>query len=133
MEMKSSLLLCAGWLLGAYVVGLSPALFSQELKPRFYESFDNGKEQGVVAKAGTFKAVDARGVVDLDRGTMAFFTRPDKLAISEWEQFGGVHGRRNEGYWGMILGFDRRLEDFVFNFYEVCRYGPPLTFQPCFG
>jgi len=106
---------------------------AQELKPLFYESFDAGKETGVVGKAGTMRAVDARGVVDLDRGTMAFFTRPDKLEITEWAQFGGVRGRRVEGYWGMILGFDRRLEDFLFSFYDVGRYGPPLKFQPCLG
>jgi len=42
--------------------------------------------------------MDARGVVDLDRGTLAFFTRVDKEpVISEWEQLGGVSGRRNEG------------------------------------
>ncbi|MBI4025988.1 MAG: hypothetical protein HY360_13465 [Verrucomicrobia bacterium] len=106
---------------------------SDDLRPLYYESFESGKESGVVGKAGAFQTVDARGLVDFDRGTLAFFIRADKLPILEWAQFGGVHGRRIEGYWGMILGFDRRLEDFVFNFYDTGRYSPPLKFAPCLG
>lgn len=107
--------------------------FAADPQPLFYESFDAGKETGVVGKAGTMRAVEARGVVDLDRGTIAFFTRPDKLGIAEWYAYGGVRARRIEGYWSMLLSFDRRLEDFMFNFYDVGRYGPPLKFQPCLG
>jgi len=106
----------------------------EELKLLYYESYDNGKVEGVVGKAGRGVTVDARGKIDLDRGTLAFFMKSEKEpGISEWARFAGVSAIRGGGYWGMLMGFDMRLKDFLFAFYDIGRYAPPLKLSPCLG
>lgn len=45
------------------------------MKELFHEPFDDGKEAGVAGKAGTNFRTEARGKIDLDRGTLAFFIK----------------------------------------------------------
>jgi len=106
----------------------------EDLKLLYHESYDSGKEEGVVGKAGPGVTIDARGKIDLDRGTLAFFIKSvTEPAISEWNRFAGVNGIRGGGYWGMLMGFDLRLKDFLFAFYDIGRYSPPLKLDPCLG
>jgi hypothetical protein len=115
-----------------FALGFCPFAYSEDLKLLFYESFDGGKEEGVVGKAGQGVSLDARGKIDLDRGALAFFIKSVKAPeVCEWAQFAGVSTMRGAGYWDMLLGFDMRLLDFVFSFYDVGRYAPPLKLQPC--
>ena len=66
------------------VSALSLQSRGQEIKPLFYASMDEGKVDGKVGKAGAFKRIEARDKIDLDRGTLAFFTSyPKEIAISE--------------------------------------------------
>jgi len=53
------------------LVFLPISLGAEELKELFYEPFDNGKEEGVIGKAGTGLLAEARGMIDLDRGAFA--------------------------------------------------------------
>ncbi len=106
----------------------------QDVTPVYYNGVDDGKVEGVVGKAGPVRGLDARGVIDLERGTLAFFRWQDnEPQVSEWNRFAGVNSMRGGGYWGMVLGFDVRLEDFVLNFYDVGRYAPPLKLPSIFG
>ena len=107
---------------------------AEELKELFYEPFDSGKEVGVAGKAGTKFSVEARGKIDLDRGTFAFFTKSKEApVIGEWQRLAGVNAQRENGYWGMVMGFDMRQSEFLFNFYDVGNYSPPLRLPPNLG
>jgi hypothetical protein len=100
---------------------------AQSLTPLYHNSFDDGKIDGPVGKAGASLRVDALRNIDLDRGTMAFFVQQKSdPRISEWGQLAGIRASRGSGYWGMLMGFDVRREEFLFNFYDIGRYCPPL-------
>lgn len=106
----------------------------EELLVLLHEPFDKGPEQGVVGQAGRNYQVDAPGHIDLERGTFAFFIKSaEDPAETEWAQLAGVNSIRGDGYWSMILGFDLRLKDFVFSFYDAGRYAPPLKLPSAFG
>jgi hypothetical protein len=107
---------------------------AEELKELFYEPFDNGKEAGVVGKAGARLSVEGRDKIDLDRGTFAFFVKsPAAPEISEWNRLAGVNAQRANGYWGMVMSFEMRLDDFLFSLYDTGNYSPALKFQPNLG
>lgn len=96
-----------------------------------YESFDDGKADGPVGKAGSLRNLEARGLVNMDRGTLSLFVYSDKAPnIREWDRMVGMNGPRGGGYWGMIGGFTRRLEDFNFDLFDVGRYSPPMMLEP---
>jgi hypothetical protein len=102
-----------------------------ELQPLYHEGFDSGKIDGPLngktGKAGASLNVSAPGKIDLDRGTLAFFTKFDNTPpISEWNILGGVLPVGFTGYWGMLMGFDVRKTEFIFNFYDAGLYAPPL-------
>ena len=116
------------------LLAFTPILRAEELKELFYEPFDNGKEAGVVGKAGARLSVDGRDKIDLDRGTFAFFVKsPAAPEISEWNRLAGVNAQRANGYWGMVMGFEMRLDDFLFTLYDMGNYSPALKFQPNLG
>lgn len=88
----------------------------------------DGYETGVVGKA--VKSVkkynglkwDARGNVDLDRGTIAFFYKPLwKIDVHEWFPFAGV-STDIEGYWNCVLDFIIRKDNFQFQLFDISRY-----------
>jgi len=111
--------------------GLVQAARADELTLLYHESFDNGKIEGVVGKAGGRLRIDARDIIDLDRGTLALFVQSKTApVISEWSRPVGLNGIRGGGYWGMLMGFDMRRQDFLFTFYDVGRYAPPLHLPP---
>ena len=111
--------------------GLARAARADELTLLYHESFDNGKIQGVVGKAGDRLRIDARDIIDLDRGTLALFVQSKTApVVSEWSRPVGLNGIRGGGYWGMLMGFDMRRQDFLFTFYDVGRYAPPLHLPP---
>jgi len=103
-------------------------------KPTYYEGFAKGKVAGPVGKAGTRLRFDGRGVVNMDRGTVAFFyqskTGPKE---TEWGGMGGLRTDRDAGYWSMAMGFQVRRRDFLFALYDVGFYSPPLRFPNIFG
>jgi hypothetical protein len=104
---------------------------ADELQPLYHEGFDSGQIEGPVGKAGARLNVPASGKIDLDRGTLAFFTKFDKTPpIEEWSILGGVLPSGNTGYWGMLMGFDVRKTNFLFNFYDAGLYAPPLKLGP---
>ena len=113
---------------------ISASVCSEELQPLFHESFDSGKTDGVVGKAGSLRGLDARGLIDFDRGTLAFFMKSDcEPRVSEWNWLGGTTGMRGGGYWGMQLAFNVRRQDFLFTFHDIGRYGPPLHLEKNIG
>jgi hypothetical protein len=130
-------------LLGVFCIWLLASLLStfkvapvqaDELKPLFHEAFDNGPLEGPVGKAGAKLSVSASGKLDLDRGTLAFFVQQKgEPHIAEWSQLAGANSRRGDGYWGMLMGFTVRREEFLFNLYDIGRYSPPLRVGPYFG
>ena len=111
------------------------SLSGDDLQELYYDSFDNGKVEGVVGKAtARGPTIDARGKLDLDRGTLAFFVKSVKApTVCEWARLGGANGIRGGGYWGMLLSFDIRRRDSLFNFYDMGRYAPPLKLPPFVG
>ncbi len=122
------------------LTGLALAAFlaiparAEELRELFHESFDTGKEVGVVGKAGPRLWVEGRDKMDLDRGTFAFFIKsPADPEIAEWTRLAGVQAQRANGYWGMVMRFERRLDEFLFTLYDTGNYSPPLRFQPSLG
>ncbi len=105
-----------------------------EPEPSFYESFDKGKSAGVVGNAGVSFKRDARDIVDLDRGTLCFFIKSDKPIVqNNWNRIAGINGPRSGSYWNMLMDFNGKFNDFMFNLYDVGRYSPPLKMASPIG
>ena len=102
--------------------------------PVFYEGFGKGKIEGPVGKAGTRFAIDASGVINMERGTIAFFYQSAKApAEREWSHVAAVNTDRDAGYWTMGITFTTRRQDFIFNFYDAGAYAPPMHLPTVFG
>ncbi len=103
-------------------------------EPSFYEAFDSGKVAGAVGSAGTGFKREARDIVDMDRGTLAFFIKSDKaIAPSNWNRMAGLNAPRSGSYWNMLMDFNGKFNDFMFNVYDVGRYSPPLKMASPIG
>lgn len=104
-----------------------------QLSPVFYEGFEKGNIDGPVGKAGTRFAIDASGVVNMERGTIAFFYQSvNAPAESEWVHVAAVDTDRDAGYWTMGINFTARRQDFIFNFYDAGAYAPPMHLPTIF-
>jgi len=102
--------------------------------PTFYEGFDNGKTDGPVGKAGSRLEVDPLGIVNMERGTLAFHVQSAKEPRErEWGGLGGVTTDRDAGYWSMLLMFQTRKQEFLFNLFDVGNYSPPMVLPSIFG
>jgi hypothetical protein len=116
--------------IGGMLAGLNAA-HAQEAagpSPAFYEGFEKGKvEAGVVGKAGASFRREARDIVDMDRGTLAFFIKSDKgVQINNWNRMAGLDGPNSGSYWRMVMDWNGKMEDYMFNLYDIGRYSPPL-------
>ena len=97
-------------------------------EPVYYNGFDDGKIDGPVGKAGDRLAFDGRGIVDLDRGTLAFFHQSKEAPReTEWGGLGGINATRDSGYWTMGVGFHLRRRDFLLAFFDAASTGRPST------
>src|SRR5262245_43142210 len=101
----------------AMTATLANSAGAEELKETLYVPFDDSpnatiargsakgggavpKDAGVVGKAG-LASFDARGNVNLDRGTMAFFFKMPKAPTEmDWDGYVVVGGH---GYWGFVM------------------------------
>jgi hypothetical protein len=124
--------LCVG--AGLALVGLQTAVAADGPVPVFQEAFETGAVTGRVGKAGKSLSMDGRGVVNMERGTIAYFyqsaTEPRE---TEWNNLGGIAGETDAGYWRSIMRFQFRRQEFLFNLFDVGFYSPPLAFQSPFG
>jgi hypothetical protein len=113
-------------------VGSLPA---QELAPTYYQGFDTGKLEGPVGKAGNALSVDGYGLLNMDRGTLAFFVQSaEEPKVTEWNHVGPFVGTdRDGGYWSMAMSFATRREDFLFTLFDVGGYGRPIHLPTIFG
>src|ERR1051326_4450093 len=119
------------------VVALATIARAEEPKEIFYVPFDDSpnatiargsatgggavpKEEGVVGKAGLAN-FEARGNVDFDRGTMAFFFKmPKAPAEMDWDGYVMIGG---QGYWGIVMSPLLVIpEHFCMQFFNVGNY-----------
>ncbi len=106
----------------------------QDLKETYYNGFDDGKIDGPVGKAGNSVRFAAPGIVNMERGTIAFFYQSvAEPTASEWGGMGGLTSEFSTGYWGMLAMFQTRRMEFLFNFHDIGFYAPPLRFKPIIG
>ncbi|MHC4884386.1 MAG: hypothetical protein ACYTGH_04800 [Planctomycetota bacterium] len=124
-----------GWvaLVTVFLLG-SVGLAADAPIPTYYQGFEKGRIDGPVGRAGHRFKTDGRALVDLDRGTLAFFHQSkNEPSEMEWNNIGGVHTHRQSGYWGMGALFQTRRQDFLFNLYDIGFYAPPLHLPSPFG
>ena len=119
---------------GMALIGLQ-AVAAVDPTPVLCEGFEaTGTLTGRVGKAGKSYLRDARGLVNMERGTIAYFyqsaTEPKE---TEWNSLGGVSSENDAGYWRSIMRFQLRRREFLFNYFDVGFYSPPLKFESIFG
>jgi len=89
-----------------------------------YEAGPAGQAVQSVKKYNGLKW-DGRGNIDLSRGTMAFFYKPQwKIDVKEWFAFAGVSGA---GYWGMLSNFIIENDKLAFQHFDDSRYTQQIT------
>ena len=102
--------------------------------PTLHESFDKGPIDGPVGKADKRFSGDVSGVVNMERGTIAFFVQSTEAPReTEWGGPGGIRARRDSGYWSMGLMFQTRRQAFLLNLFDAGFYSPPMTLPTIFG
>jgi len=107
---------------------------ARAVEPVLYEGFEAGKIEGFKGKAGPRFTADPRGLINMERGTIAFFySSGDGPKESEWGGPGGLSTTRDAGYWSMALRFSFRKQTAHFDLFDVSGYAPPLQFESPFG
>jgi hypothetical protein len=102
--------------------------------PVLHEGFDSGKLTGRVGKAAASFTRDGRGLINMERGTIAYFYQSvAEPRETEWNNLGGIAGETDAGYWRSIMRFQLRRREFLFNLFDVGFYSPPLAFPSPFG
>ncbi len=110
------------------------AVADETVTPVFYEGFTGGSLDGPVGKAGSGFSTDTLGVLNTDRGTLAFFVQPkSELKETEWAHIASIGTHRNAGYWSMGITFSIRRQAFLFNFFDAGAYAPPLPLKSVVG
>lgn len=116
------------------LVALLAAFAHADPVPTFYEPFDDGNIEGPVGAAGPRVSFDPVRIIDLDRGTIAFFYQSkDEPREREWGGIGGMTTDFDQGYWRMGVMFQTRRQEFLFNFFDAGAYSPPMVLPTIFG
>jgi hypothetical protein len=98
-------------------------------------------EKGVVGQAARSSKkyngirYDARGNIDMDRGSMAFFFKFNggDVGLNAWTGIAGMGAMDVEGYWGSVMEFHQIAETFHLQFFDVGRYTQRLEYEPVVG